>query len=252
MSAELYRAWMRRTERDGLPANVFIYSEREGARTKVFTRLTDVVLDHLIGLDLLSKLGFGEAAESLRGRLPTKKRVQSGDLGEILGAVYIDEATSYSVPIKRLRHKPDRNALMPGTDLVGIGSDAGSLKLLKGEAKSRKTLYKSTVSEAVDQLLDDENMPSPGTLAFIADRLAHDDRMEEFEVIRRVQTEDLPEGALEHLVFTVSGNDPGSCLRAYAGASPPRYLVGLVVTDHQDFIDHLFEEVDDTLSRRNP
>ena len=77
------------------------------------------------------------------------KSIRSGDLDEILAAEYIAERTPFTVPIKRLCWKDNRNIAMRGEDVIGIERQPGSRTLrLKTEAKSRASLTAATVAEA--------------------------------------------------------------------------------------------------------
>ena len=61
-----------------------------------------------------------------------------------------------------------------------------------------------------------------------------------------LQTGQLTEGSIRHLIFVMSGNDPTSALEKHVASPFPdieRDLVGLVVDDHSDFIRILYESI---------
>src|SRR5690349_1064501 len=91
---------------------------------------------------VLDRLGKPAAANFILGKLPTTKKIRSGDLGEILATEYIKEETGFAVPINRLRWKDHRNMAMRGDDVIGLAHDPGTgqLLFLKAEAKSRASL----------------------------------------------------------------------------------------------------------------
>ena len=109
----------------------------------------------------------------MKTKLPTKKNIRSGDLGEILSTEFIDAETPYQVSIKRLRWKDHRDMAMRGDDVIGIipASEDKKINFLKTEAKSRAALNTATVQQARAALNDHDGLPSPHALAFVADRL---------------------------------------------------------------------------------
>ena len=91
----------------------------------------------------LARLGKPAAAVLVEGKLPTTKRIRSGDLGEIYATEWIDaHSGGYFAPVKRLRWKDHRNMAMRGDDVIAIRLDPQSqrLRFLKTEAKSRVRL----------------------------------------------------------------------------------------------------------------
>jgi hypothetical protein len=91
----------------------------------------------------------------------------SGDVGEILASCWVDECTPFHVPVRRLRYKADREFPMQGDDLVALSAD-GVPRLLKGEAKSRAALDRSTVEKADKALNDRDGRPKAETLGFLS------------------------------------------------------------------------------------
>ena len=60
-------------------------------------------------------------------------------------------------------------------DLIAVGEDGQTLKLLKGEIKSRRKLTSIAIRNALSQLRRNSNRPSGHTINFIIDRLpGHD------------------------------------------------------------------------------
>lgn len=229
--------------------NLWVYSEKNGTRQAVFAAVCSAVKDHLIGLNVIERLGgFPKAAAVIRNRLPTKKKIRSGDLGEILATEYISQKTGFTVPVKRLRYKDDRDMAMRGDDVLGLMRTASAVpQVLKTEVKSRKTLGQTTVGEACTALLKNSGRPNPSTLAFISVRLREEGRDLEAQIIEALQEQEVKLSNVEHLVFTFSGNQPSSALSKHATApprKPKRTLVGFVVPDHQEFIQSVFEAID--------
>jgi hypothetical protein len=228
-------------------ARLVVLREKAGVRASVEKALDESVKDHLVGLDILAKIGtYKQALAHIRNKLPVDKRVRSGDFGEILATEYANEFTEYRIPIKKLRWKDDRAVAMRGNDVVGIKKSRDRWHLLKGESKSRAKLTDQAVNEAVDGLHKHTGRPNPSSLAFIASRLHELGRHDEASVFDELQTRTLRLDEIEHMVFTLSGNDPVSCLNKHCDpAKTPvrRHLVGCVIADHQQLIQGVFERL---------
>lgn len=206
--------------------------------------IRQATMDHFVGLQMLERIGsYPEAQAFIRNKLPSEKKVRSGDLGEILASEYIDQCMTYNVPIKRLRWKDDRSTTMRGNDVLAILVRNGACHLLKAESKSRASLQESVVAEAVDGLSKHRGRPNPSSLAFISARLREmgDDGLA--AIFERIQSGNIKPEIIEHLVFTFSGNDPTPHLTKHVAArgARRRHLVGCHVSTHQDFIKKTFE-----------
>lgn len=198
---------------------------------------------------ILERLGKAETAQFIREKLPQSKAIRSGDLGEILATEYIAAHMSYTVPIKRLRWKDHRNMAMRGDDVIGIVLDPDNDRVffLKSEAKSRVALSAAVVEQARAALDLDQGLPSPHALGFVSQRLVETGDMVLADAIDTAQLkEGITEDDVEHLMFTVSGNDPEALLETglaeYEG-SIPQYGVGLRINRHASFVHDVYEKV---------
>jgi len=203
--------------------------------------------EHIAGI--LQRLGKIAAADFIREKLPVGKSIRSGDLGEILATEYIEEETSYDVPIKRLRWKDHREMAMRGEDVIAIERDAATsrLRFLKGEAKSRATLAAPVITEARAALDKDNGLPSAHALSFISERLMEGGDTVLADAIDDAQLKDgIAARNVRHLLFTFSGNDPTrlhrSSLENYQGGIP-QSTVGICVTTHVEFVRTVYEKV---------
>jgi uncharacterized protein DUF1837 len=197
----------------------------------------------------LERLGRPAAAKFIRSKLPTRKSVRSGDLGEIIATTYIDQRTDYAVPIKRLRWKDHRNMSMRGEDVVGIQRvpETGRIRFLKCEAKSRVTLSAGVITEARAGLDRDSGLPSPHALSFISARLVE---LGDAELADAIDDEQLRYGILpvnvRHLLFTFTGNDPRTLLEQslndYAGVIA-QAAAGVRVATHATFVRETYDQV---------
>ena len=225
-------------------ANVQLLTERKGQRGAAMKALLASVEDHFLGADILARMKFPRAAAVLDSRLPRGKRIRSGDLAEIIATEYVATHTEFTVPIKRLRHKDDREMSMRGDDIIGLHTANGTLAVLKAEVKSRETLQPSVVAAACTALEQHRGRPKPSTLGFIATQLRYTNRDAEAEQVERILDTRLGAKDIAHLVFTLSGNDPSPALGAHAAERrliDDRRLIGLRVLDHQAFIHTVFE-----------
>ena len=180
----------------------------------------------------------------LKHRLPQSKKTRSGDLGEILATEFIDQRTKYTVPVKRLRYKDDRDLAMRGDDVLGVRETKTRVNVLKAEAKSRAQLSPSVVNEARDGLAKNKGRPNPSTLAFLEYNLRNAERDDEAELFARLQRETIRAREICHLVFTLSGNDPTDKLQN--AVSPiskgvELLLCGCCISGHGEFIEEVFE-----------
>jgi hypothetical protein len=226
-------------------ANLWVYREREDARSIVVPAVCEAVKDHLVGLDVLQRIGgYPECAAVIKNSLPTRKKIRSGDLGEILATEYVDQKTDYRVPIRRLRYKDDRDTAMRGDDVLAVRPSGNVTQVLKVEAKSRAALGTTTVSEASAALMKNAARPNPSTLAFVSKRLREVGRDDDAAIIEQLQRRAVREQDIEHLLFTFSGNNPTTILSQHTASPKPtvaRRLVGIYLKDHQEFIKTVFE-----------
>jgi hypothetical protein len=199
--------------------------------------------------DVMSRLGKHKSALFIQQKLPTATNIRSGDLGEILASSYVEEFTSYSIVIRRLRWKDHRNMAMRGDDIIGVESNnpASQIKFLKGEAKSSVSLTMRTLAEARQALDNNDGLPSPHSLSFLADRL-HDEGQSALALL--IDQANLVDGIraaqVLHLIFVFSGNNPMPLLKkelsSYRGGFSQR-SVGVRVNTHQQFIEAVYKKV---------
>ena len=198
--------------------------------------------------DIFSRLGKRAAAAKLREKLPDSQRSRSGDIGEILAAAYINEATGFRVPIGRLWWKDHQNMSVRGEDVIAIKvTDSGRLRFMKGEAKSRERMSQGVVSEAGEVLLANDELPTPHALGLVAERLRECDetelahQIEEAYLINQISV-----SQVSHLLFSFSGNDARAMLEKHVeefSGKARQLAVGLRVSRHQEFVEAVYEKV---------
>ena len=241
-------AWLQTERPEPRLPDLLVLTEKDGARKRVKQAIEDAVTDHIVGLEIIERIGgFKKAAAVIRNKLPTSKKIRSGDIGEVIATEYVSQQTGFVIPVKRLRRKDDRDTAMRGDDVIGFRSEKSRHRLLKVESKSRAALAASVVKSAHQALMKHSGRPNPSSLAFISTLLRElgDDAVA--KVFEELQTTDIPDDAVEHLIFTLSGNDPVNALKGYSTRPKPdmrRHSVGVVIQDHQSFIQNIFKAID--------
>lgn len=223
------------------------FEEQPGRRAQLVKAIRKTLVDHYVGAATIMKAGgYAKAAALIRLSMPTKKRIQSGDVAEVLAAEFLHAETGFKVPIKKLRWKSDRDTPLHGDDLIGIGQVRRSIRILKGECKSRVRFNPSHAKEAVKQLDKDGCRPNPSTLAYITKRLYELGRDDEARVFQDLITKGLSLKKVEHMLFVLSQNTP---IPALSGLPEPtrksvrkRWAAVVVVDEHAALIREVFEQ----------
>lgn len=228
-------------------------TERAGARAAVLDDVRGVVRTHYmspeIAVQRLANLGAPATAKILGELLPKTKAARSGDLGEIIATEVAEQTIGFVVPVRRLRWKDGRNMALRGDDIVGIRIDTKGrlMSLLKGESKSYATLTSAVAAKAGAALDRDRGRPGRHAVLFVATRLRESGK--DAEVSLAAQLEDavvssFSSSAVEHFLFTLTGNDPSSILTDHLTSASKkrraRHAVGLQIADHGKFIKALF------------
>jgi hypothetical protein len=244
MPTDLFEKWLKPGSKTH--PSVILYCERPGARPVGLKMLKALLAAHFVGeATIVQAGGYKKAAEIIAHSLPTNKKTQSGDLGELLATEYVNSETSFVVPIKKLRWKSDREMAMRGNDVIGVDTTTKPVRVLKGECKSRATFSNVVVEEAVDSLDKHDGRPNPSTLAFIAKRLYEEKRDGEAEVFRDLQCKGaISHKNVTHMIFALSGNDPAKHLfggpkSKYRGIE--RQNAAILISDHADFITEVYQ-----------
>lgn len=250
----LYDDWCDSTEQIDKKKRYWCLSEKDGGRDAVTPRLAETVRSHYDRTERIAedveRLGYEAAAVILRKRLPTRANARSGDLGEILASELVEERVGFRIPVRRMRYKDGREVAMRGDDFIGVGFDkADGLWLLKGEAKSRATLSKTTITEAREALNRDAGRCTPDSLLFVADRLLESADPDDVALGRQIRDETgldaLRPSRIDHMLFTLSGNVTPESQKADLDASSEdrrQYSVNFRVADHQAFIAVIYAE----------
>jgi hypothetical protein len=250
----LFDVWCGKDKSKDKQKHFLTLVEKDGGRDAIRDRLAETMRSHYELLDRIAddvaRLGYEGAAELLRTVLPRNAKARSGELGEILATELVEEETGFRVPVRRLRYKDGREMALRGDDLIGAAYDPDDkLWLLKGEAKSNKTLDKTTITNARKALSRHDGRCTPHSLLFVANRLLESGEEDDVALGRTIRDgigdKTIRANRVDHMLFTMSGNAPPAALKAdLDGASTDRthYVVNLRVEDHQEFIAEMFEK----------
>ena len=244
MPTDLFKKWLK--PRSTTDPSVILYCERPGTRLVGLKMLKTLLAAHFVGeATILKAGGYEKAAEIIAHSLPSNKKTQSGDLGELLATEYVNSETSFVVPIKKLRWKSDREMAMRGNDVIGVDTTTKPVRVLKGECKSRATFSNTVVEDAVGSLDKHDGRPNPSTLAFIAKRLYEEERDAEADIFRDLQCAGtISRKNVTHMVFALSGSDPAKHLSGgpkskYRGIK--RQDAAILISDHAGFIKAVYQ-----------
>jgi len=243
VTKKLFHDWL---ELKASTRDVPLYGERSNARAVGLAALKTLVADHFVGEKVVLKLGgYDKALATIVSSLPTSKRTQSGDLGELLATEYVDGQTPFTVPIRKLRWKSDRQMPLHGNDVIAIEvSPTGKTRILKGESKSAAALSSTTVKGACDGLDGHDGRPNPSTLAFIVKRLYDEDRDEEAKRFEAMLADAaLPARDVHHLIFALAGKDPSALLTAAPKPKKRAIKRGaavVLIPDHAAFVNSVY------------
>jgi hypothetical protein len=162
----LFDEWCGRNQRRDNRKHFWTLVEKDGGRDAIRDRLAETMRSHYERLDRIAddvaRLGYEGAAELLRTVLPRNAKARSGELGEILATELVEDETGFRIPVRRLRYKDGREMALRGDDFIGAAYDPDDkLWLLKGEAKSNKTLGKTTITSAREALCRHDGRCTP-------------------------------------------------------------------------------------------
>jgi hypothetical protein len=244
MTSDLFTKWLK--PKSTTQQGVKLYVERPGSRAVGLSALKKLLSEHFVGeATIVQAGGYKKAAEVITNSLPSSKRTQSGDLGELLATEYVNTETAFVVPINKLRWKADRQTAMHGNDVIGVDTKAKPVRVLKGECKSRVKFSDDVAEKAVTDLDKHDGRPNPSTLAFITKRLYEEKRDEEAKVFQDLQCKGtIAAKNVTHMIFALSGSDPAESL---AGARKSKYKgisrenAAIIIGDHGAFVTAVYK-----------
>ena len=248
---DLFSLWLTGTPTDVGKHSLLLLSEKDGIPGKILSKLREICSTHYVStettLKRLADLGAPQTAKLLREHLPETKKARSGEFGEILAAELPERLLGFQVPIRRLRWKDGRSMALRGDDIIAVAKDSkGQLRFLKGESKSRMALSTTVVTEAADALDRDRGRPTRHSVLFVANRLRDQGKNDLAKTLEEAVLLSFRGNPIEHLLFTVSGNDPEKYLSNHVQACTTRkrrHVVGVRIKDHGAFVKSIFSKM---------
>lgn len=245
--------WLSEKVSDVGPHRKVLLLEIDRGRKAIMEDLREAARRHYVSPQITAKrladLGAKKTAALLKEDLPILKRARSGDVGEILATEFASNRLGYLVPIRRLQWKDGREMALRGDDIVAfVSSDKPpKLRFLKGEAKSGVRVAAGVINKAATALARDEGRPSRHSVNFVAKRLRESGQDEIATLLESTVLGGFRGTAVEHMLFTLCGNDPDNHLAQYLDKCKDCqrrcHAVGLRVEDHAQFISELYEDL---------
>ena len=172
--------WFEHSERSPNPLkfNVMDISEKDNRDLdKVNEIFKKIFLDNTMDYDLIEKIskkiGWNETfAKFISPRLTKQKNMKKGKFGEMLEGTILEEFFDFVIPIKKWRYAITSDQSLPSTDIVAIKNDESKITEMSFvESKVTGTDNKKLVTEAYEQLMNDQAKGFPQILSFIISRL---------------------------------------------------------------------------------
>jgi hypothetical protein len=183
-------------------------------------------------------------AKLLSNKIPRTRSARSGDMGEILGTLYVQSKMGYTTGPSRLIERDHQEWALRGDDILGARLNGQKLELVKVEAKSRSWASKAAVTQARSGLRRNDDLASPHSLTQFAERLLETDVGLSEAVNDVLQRDGLRPGQLAHVMFIFAGNHPISLIRddlsGYDG-KVSQTTVTVRVGAHQEFIRKVYD-----------
>lgn len=185
----------------------------------------------------------------LLAHLPTKKTIQSGDIGEILTRHYIDQETGFSTLMFKLRFKDHNEMAMRGDDVLAfqLNDDPTKIRFLKGESKSAQGLSTDVMNDARRGLDTHDGKPPTHSVQFIIDRLREQQKTDISDNIAiKVHVSGIQGSDVEHLLFTFTTSPPENLQKTnldnYQGPITQHYI-SFRDRRHQEIIQTVFDKI---------
>jgi hypothetical protein len=227
------------------------FIERDGVRDQIMGELREIFKSHYVSPEIASQrlieLGAPKTALLLKEEFPKSKKARSGELGEVFATELVERRLGFEVPIRRLRWKDGREMALRGDDIIGVfKAGIAPIKILKGESKSRVALAPSVVNEAAYALDRDRGRPTRHSTLFVAKRLREEGRNVLANELEEAVLQSFRGVPVEHLLFTVSGNNPEMHLNDHLSACTKkrvRHAVGVQLKNHGAFVKSVYSRI---------
>ena len=173
------KGWLKHTSKDDNSFDQFVInyiSEITKPTDKIKRGLGSIVVSAWIDPDLLTDvcddIGWTKTRDFLLEFTPSNKTAKRGEFGEALTYELLEKMLGFRVPVRKLRYKITSGQSLPGTDILALKLDGGSIsEVCFIECKLRTVLDYQAALEAYIQLLRIRTQKYPDIVKFTASRL---------------------------------------------------------------------------------
>ena len=171
--------WLNHTSKDDSSFDQFVInyiSEITKPTDKIKRGLANIVASAWIDPDLLTdicdEIGWTETRDFLLEVPPSNKTAKRGEFGEALTYELLENMLGFRVPVRKLRYKVTGGQSLPGTDILAVKLDEGSIsEVCFIECKLRTVFDNQAALDAYNQLLGIRTQKYPDIVRFTANRL---------------------------------------------------------------------------------
>lgn len=171
--------WLNHTSKDDSSFDHFVInyiSEITRPTDKIKSGLASMMVSAWIDPDFITKIcddiGWPETKNFLSGVGPSGNAAKRGEFGEALTYELLENMLGFRVPVRKLRYKVTGGQSLPGTDILAVKLDEGSIsEVCFIECKLRTVLDNQAALDAYNQLLGIRTQKYPDIVRFTANRL---------------------------------------------------------------------------------
>lgn len=245
--------WLHKTQRI-FGCHVLLLFKEKCNNKEIINGLNNILKGHYISSSILARQvrdhGEEKTAEIIKYLLPLEPKARSGDFGEIVAAEIAECHLGFTVPVRKLQYKDDRNMSLRGDDIIAIMHDDQSrLVFLKGESKCHETLSKSVVSDAFSALEKNDGRPNRHSVLFIANLLRRESNDNLATEMEDAVLSGFTNNPVKHMLFVLTGSNPElllvELLNNIVTSKQTCYAVGVRICNHRDFINSVYGDVPD-------
>jgi len=134
---------------------------------------TEARFDQCFLLAVAKRLGWAKVVtELVTPSQPTVATARRGFFGEVLVCAMLTEIFGYLIPVQKLRFAISANQSLPGTDVIAIKKDGGTIsEICFVESKLRTTADTYFAVQGYKQLKEDYSQRIPDMIRFVLARL---------------------------------------------------------------------------------
>ncbi len=171
--------WLKRTSEDEESFDQFVINyisestvPTDTIKSGLASMMMSAWLDPEIITNICDDIGWTETKKFLSGVVPSSKTAKRGEFGEALTYELLEKMLGFRVLVKKLRYKVTSGQSLPGTDILAVKLDKGSItEVCFIECKLRTVHDNQAAVDAYNQLLGISKQRYPDIVKFTASRL---------------------------------------------------------------------------------